>query len=116
MNLKLKKALYLATFILIGLSIIALLNKGKYLFAGILFISTWGVLFVAGAYGVPFYVKRLILKYLVRRNGKAELTDIVKYCASKNKYFLEFAVKKWIAELQSKKKSQIQDGIVIKIN
>jgi len=116
MSLKLKKVIYLAIIIVIGLVLIALLYKGKYLSAGTLIIVTWGILFVAGAYGVPFYVKTLILKYLVKRDGKAELTEIIKYCASENKYFLEVAVKKWISELESRKKIKIQDGIITKTN
>ncbi len=116
MNLMLKKIIYLLVFIFVGLTIITLLYKGRYLSAGIIIVAVWAILYMAGAYGVPFYVKRLIVKYLDDNSGKAELTEIVKYCASKNRYFLEFAVKKWLRELEAKNKITIQNGIIIMMN
>lgn len=108
----LKKVICLLLFIFLGLIIITLLYKGRYLSAGIIIVTIWAILYMAGAYGVPFYVKRLILKYLGENSGKAELTEIVKYCASKNRYFLELAVKKWLRELEAKNKITIQNGVV----
>ena len=112
MNLKLRKTIYLSVLIAVVLAIIVLMYKGKYISAGILVFTTWGILFLAGAYGIPFHVKRMILKYIDNNDGKAEVTEIVRYCASRNKYFLEVGVRKWLGELESKKKIEIQDGIV----
>lgn len=94
----------------------ASLYKGRYLSAGIIIFTTWAILFITGAYGVPFYVKRMILIYLIENNGKAELSEIVKHCALKNKYFLEVAVNKWLQELEAKKKIKIQNDIVSMTN
>lgn len=114
MNKYLRKMI-LASFLFgIVLSILLLIFRGKYRNAMILFFVSWGILYVAGAFGIPFYVKKLILRYLDLKNGKAMKSDITSYCSSKNKYFLKENVEVWLKELEAKNKITIEDGLILK--
>ena len=112
----LRKTLAVSALVVVALAIIALLFQGKYIHAIILFASTWAVLFTIGAYWVPFYVKRLILKYLDSKGWEAGISEIKRYCSSKNESYHEEAVEIWLRELQMTKKIKLQGGKVLKLN
>ena len=114
MNKYYRKILVASALLGIVFAIILLIYRGQYKTALIVFVLSWAMLFVAGAYGVPLYVKRIILKYVDSKNGEASKSEIISYCSSINKHYSKEAVEKWLNELESKNKIKITEGSVIK--